>query len=160
MTENGEKNREAEEKLMRCEKEREEYLNGWKRAQADFINYKNDESKRLEELLKFGQENILMEIISIADSVNLAISSLEKTGGVDRGIYMIKAQIDNFLKRHGIEKISAKQGDAFNPALHEAITAIEATNKPSNTITIIEEIENGYILHGKVVKPAKVKVNK
>jgi len=151
----------SEEQLMKCEKERNEYLNGWKRAQADFINYKNEETKRMEEILKFGQENILMEIISIADSFDLAVASLEKseqkTDGLAQGLSMIKLQIEELLKRNGIEKISANTGESFNPAVHEAVFA-EKSDKPAGII--IEEVEKGYILNKKVIKPAKVKVSK
>ena len=135
----------------------EEYLNGWKRAQADLINYKKDEAGRLEGGLKFGNESILMEIISVTDSFDFALASMEKTGPVEKGICLIKTQIDDLLKRHGIEKIFAKAGDVFNPAMHEAIATAEVSEQSG---TIVEEIESGYTLHGKVVRPARVRVSK
>lgn len=155
--ENKEEPTELSEKLNLCEKEREEYLNGWRRAKADLINYKKEEMQRLEEVVKFGNEEILKECIVTLDNFGLAIAALEKAGPVEKGVYLIKAQIGNLLRKHGVERIAAASGQPFNPAQHEAIVTVESDN-PSGTI--VEEIETGYTLHGKVIRPSKVKVSK
>ncbi|MBI4119280.1 MAG: nucleotide exchange factor GrpE [Parcubacteria group bacterium] len=155
--ENKEEPTELSEKLNLCEKEREEYLNGWRRAKADLINYKKEEMQRLEEVVKFGNEEILKECIVTLDNFGLAIAALEKAGPVEKGVYLIKAQIGNLLRKHGVERIAVASGQPFNPAQHEAIVTVESDN-PSGTI--VEEIETGYTLHGKVIRPSKVKVSK
>src|SRR5882724_2424458 len=64
--------------LAECEKKRDEYLAGWQRAKADFLNYKKDEAMRLQEFMKYGHEEFMRELIGVLDSFDLAISYLEK----------------------------------------------------------------------------------
>lgn len=153
-----EKKGDEEDKLAQCEKEREEYLNGWKRAKADLINYKKGEAERLEAITKFANETLLRDLIIILDSFTMAISALEKTGETEKekGIFLIKSQLEETLKRYGLERIHVAVDEPFNPAFHEAV-ATAKTDKPAGII--VEEIEPGYTLHGKVIRPARVKVN-
>lgn len=158
--EEGKKDVKAEESdLEQFKKQAEEYLGGWKRAKADLINYKKDEFQRLEEVAKFAGEDLIRELITILDSFDLSIVAMEKTqdGKVEKGVYLIRLQLEDLLKKRGLERIKAKVGDAFNPALHEAIGTM-ASEGPEGTIA--EEVERGYALHGKVLRPARVKVSK
>ena len=79
-------------------KERDEYLDGWQRARAELINYKKDELKRFQEMAKFANESVLREIIAVLDSFDLALMALEKDGKAEKGIYLIKAQLEDILK--------------------------------------------------------------
>ncbi|MCX6702390.1 MAG: nucleotide exchange factor GrpE [Candidatus Wolfebacteria bacterium] len=142
----------SNEELLKCQKEKEEYLDGWKRAKAELINYKKDEIKRLEEVLKFGQESLIKEILVVLDSFDLAIIS---EGG--EGLRLIKQQLEDVLKKNGLERIKIEAGEIFNPALHEAVSEVES-DKPSGAI--VEESGKGYLLNGKVVRPARVVVAK
>ncbi|MEK9154731.1 MAG: nucleotide exchange factor GrpE [Patescibacteria group bacterium] len=146
-----------ENEFLRCQKEREEYLNGWKRAKAELINYKKDEAKRFETIAKFSNESLIRELLLVLDSFDLALSSLEKNGNVDKGIYLILSQLNDVMKQNGLEKVNVIIGEIFNPKYHEAIVSIDS-DKPHGTI--IEEIEKGYFLNGKLIKPARVKVSK
>ncbi|MBI1839207.1 MAG: nucleotide exchange factor GrpE, partial [Candidatus Colwellbacteria bacterium] len=65
------------EELENISKERDEYLDGWRRSKADLVNYKKDEFKRLEEMAKFGNVDIIKELISVLDSINLGMLALE-----------------------------------------------------------------------------------
>jgi len=154
-------NDELKKKLEACEKERDEYLNGWKRAKADFINAQKDEAKRFEEILKFGQTELIKELITTLDSFDLAIAALEKDGTATKeaakGLYLIRSQIEDVLKKRGLERMVIKVGQLFDPSLQEAIGEIES-DQPAGTI--IEEIERGYLLHGRVIRPARVKISK
>lgn len=148
----------AKAEVEDVKRQRDEYLNGWKRAKADLLNYQKDEAKRLEEIAKFGAEDLLREITRILDSLNLAFASLEKSGGkVDEGLILIRKGIVDVLGRRGVEKIEAKIGDEYNPSLHEAIGMKEA-GEGDQSGTIAEVIEEGYKLHDYVLKPARVKV--
>jgi molecular chaperone GrpE len=146
-----------EEKLAECEARRDEYLAGWQRAKADFINYKKEELARLEEVAKYANEALISELISVMDSFDLGIASLERQGPVEKGIYMIRVQIQDLLKKHGLERIIVKQGDPFNPSFHEIIGEAESGQAPN---AVVEEIEAGYTLYGKVLRPARVKVSR
>ena len=72
-----------EEKLAETKKQRDEYLAGWQRAKADFLNYKKDEARRFEELIRFANEDILEEFIGVLDRFDLALAALEKAGPVE-----------------------------------------------------------------------------
>ena len=142
--------------LEECKKQAEEYLNNWKRERADFINYKKDEAKRMEEFLKFSTEGIIMELIDVIDGIEVARNNLpdskelkEWTGGFDSSL----DKLDKFLKKFGIEKINVA-GSSFDPLLHEAV---EVQDKDGDKI---EEIRPGYTMHGKVIRPTRVKIIK
>ncbi len=143
--------------LARCQKERDEYLAGWQRARADFLNYKKDEVKRFEEIVRFSNEELLKELIGVLDSFDLGLAALEKEGKAEKGIYMIRSQLEDILKQHGLERIQLKVGDKFDPATSETIAESES-DKPAGEV--IEIIEVGYRLNGKLLRPARVKVSK
>ncbi len=149
--------RDEKEELSKCRKERDEYLEGWKRAKADLVNYKRDEEKRFEALVKFGHEAMIRDLLTTLDSLDLAIVSVASAGKDAQGFYLIRAQLEDILKKHGLEKMKVSAGDQFDPAIHDAIS-VEESEKPGNTI--IEEVEKGYILNGRIIRAAKVKVAK
>ena len=137
-------------------KQAEEYLNNWKRERADFINYKKDEGKRMEEFLKFSTGGIIMELIGVIDEIETARKNLPEseelkkwTDGFDGSL----DKLDKFLKKFGVEKIKVK-GEKFDPVQHEAV---EVQDKDGEKM---EEIRSGYTMHGKVIRPARVRIIK
>lgn len=148
--------KDLKEKLELCEKERDEYLNGWRRTKADFTNFKQEEIQRLEEVVKYGNVDIMKDMISVLLSFDLALQSLEDAKSKE-GIERIRNQLIEILKRRGLQKIKVVIGDKFNPQFHEALQQDEAQGEPE---IILEELSCGYTLHGKVIKTAKVKVAK
>lgn len=145
------------EALEKCERGKSEYLAGWQRAKADFINYKKDELRRLEEVARYGNEELISELITVLDNFDLGLSALEKAGPVEKGVYMIRSQIEDILKKRGLEKIHIKIGELFDPAVSEAIAEAESDKPPG---TVLEEIEPGYRLYDKILRPSRVKVSK
>lgn len=143
--------------LEKCMRERDEYLDGWKRAKADFINYKKEESERLVTVARFSNESLVSELISVLDSFDLGISVLENNKAAQKGMSLIKLQLGDVLKKYGLRKISVVLGEAFDPKEQEAIGEVFSEYDPGS---ITEEIESGYILHGKILRPAKVKISK
>ena len=102
-------------------------------------------------------------LITTLDAFNLAVASLKKNGTNDEGIRMIKTQLEDALKRHGLEKLIVSVGQQFDPTLQEAIAEVEIspTSSPQiNSGQIVEEVEAGYTLNGKLIRPARVKVAK
>lgn len=141
-----------------CKKERDEYLDGWRRAKADLINYKKEETERLAGFLKNGNENIIRDLLSVLDSFNLGIMATEKTSPeVMKGMLLIKTQLEDTLRRHGLEKLAVAKGDMFNPAHHEAIGEMHS-EYPDGAVA--EEVESGYKLYDKVIRAARVRVSK
>ncbi len=146
--------------LKECQEKREEYLNGWKRAKADLINYKKEESARLADIAKWTRQNFVLGLLSIADSFELAakqISAEERENESVKGLLMIKAQLEDFLKANGVKAIDAV-GQKFNPEFHEAAQMEGCEGEESGTI--IEETQKGYMIDGCLLRPAKVKVAK
>jgi molecular chaperone GrpE len=147
-----------EEETERLRREREEYLAGWQRAKADFINYKKDEAQRLQELAKYQLEDVVHDLISVLDNFDLGLAALEKQGPVEKGIYMIRTQLEDLLKKRGLQRIPIRPGDAFDPGIAEAIAEADSDDHPPGSI--LEVIEAGYKLHGKILRPVRVKVVK
>ncbi len=142
--------------LELCMKKCDEYLDGWKRAKADFLNYKKEEGERISELIKFGNESIMSDLITVLDSFNLGIS-LSNDETAKKGMMLIKVQMEDILKRYGLEKISVEHGGSFDPKMQEAVDEI-VSEYPEGSVA--EEIEKGYVLNGKVIRPIKVKLSK
>ncbi len=149
--------------ISKIQKERDEYLNGWKRQRAEFINYKKDEAKRLEELTRFANEKLINKIIPIMDSFDLAKQSLisnkkdtdQEMDKYLKGICLIQGQLEEVLVGEGVE-IVGKEGEKFDPSFHEAVKEVDGS--PPGIIK--EVIGRGYILNGRVIRPARVVVTK
>jgi len=138
-------------------KQCDEYLEGWKRAKADLINYKKDEAKRVDAVIKFANENIISDMIDVLDAFDLALGTLQDDSKAQKGVYLIRTKLEDILKRYGLEKVAVAVGDQFDPSLHDAVASVES-DKPSGTVT--EEVECGYMLHGKLIRATRVKVAK
>lgn len=135
------------EELKVCQQEKGDYLAGWQRAKADFINARKDEEKAKDEFIKFAAGNILKEMLAIADS-------LEMSGSADsKAIYN---QILDIFKKYGVTKIESV-GVKFDTAYHEALEQVEVAEKEKDGI-VLEELQKGYTIHNRVLRPSKVKV--
>lgn len=136
-------------------KERNDYLDGWQRARAELVNYKRDESKRLDDLMKFANGTLIRDLIMVIDNFDLAIAAMQRHGDVEKGIYLIKAQLEDILKQYGLERMGIEIGQLFDPAVHEAVASVKSELASGS---VVEEVERGYYLHGKLLRPARVKV--
>jgi molecular chaperone GrpE len=145
-----------DQELQELKAKCDEYLAGWQRAKADFANYRRDELARFDEIAKYASEDLMKELITVIDNFDLAIATLEKTGAVERGIYMIRTQLEDALKKRGLVKVSAEIGKPFDPSFEEAIAEAPSEHPEG---TVIEEIEAGYKLHEKIVRPARVRIS-
>ena len=147
-------------KLEDCQKLKDEYLAGWQRERAELLNYKREEMERIGEILKYADVGLILKILPILDNFEIAekkiSENLEKDESV-KGILQIKNQIQDFLKSQGVEEIKCL-GEKFDPNFMEIVETIEAKDK--NSGIIVEEIQKGYSLHSKVLRPAKVKIRK
>src|SRR3989338_227355 len=107
-----------DDKLKKCEAERQEYLDGWKRARADFINFQKDEAKRFEAFAKFASADVIEELILVLDSFDLAIAGSTrsphaehaKTDGDTKGMFMVRSQLEDILKKRGLAAIQVTPG--------------------------------------------------
>ena len=146
------------EKLVKCEKQRDEYLEMSKRLKADFVNLKNDTDGQIQRTREFANEMIIMQMLPVSDSMELALKhtpdDLKENDWV-KGILSVKGQLNGIFKMYGVEEI-ASVGEKFDPNLHEAI-AQEDSDKEEDII--LEELQKGYRMKGRMLRPAKVKVS-
>ncbi len=136
-------------KLKECQKEKEEYLTQAQRARADLINFRRRQEEALGELRKYGQENLIRELLPVLDSLRIGTKENE-------GIRQIKEQLEIIFKKYGLKEIKA-EGEKFNPEFHEAIERVKSKKEEG---IIIEEVQKGYLLGEKVLRVSKVKVAK
>lgn len=150
------------QELKKCSKEREEYLNGWKRERADFLNYKKDEKARIEKVNKLAQIEALKPFLDILDSFERAEKQITqdlKDNPIIRGFLGIKKQIRDLISKYHIVEIDTQEGMEFDPKFCEAIEIIE-TKDPQKDHKIAEIVSKGYIFEDLVLRPHKVKVFK
>ena len=161
----------ASTELEELQKKADEYLNSWKRAAADLINYKKEEMERMATLASYAKESILFEVLPIFDSFYLAEKHANKldlpagqAGNVGmlewaKGFSQIKNQIAEFLKKAGIVEIEV-MGQKFDPNSMEIVAAsAEGSGEPKEEV-VVEELQKGYKMGERVLRPAKVKVSK
>lgn len=142
------------EKLKKCGTEKQEYLAGWQRAKADFINARKEEEKNRYEFIKFSEQNLILELLVLLDSFDELFKHVQN----DEGIKNIYRQFMDILKSRGVETIETI-GKNFNPEEHESVgeIAIDSEEKEGK---IIEETRKGYKMHDKIIRPAQVKIGK
>lgn len=151
---------ELEKQLEECKKQNEEYLNGWKRARADYLNFRNEESDRVAVLANMVREEAAVQILPLLDNFILVESKLPESLKKDpnvAGIIQLKAQLLELLKSYGVEEIRCLE-EKFDPTVHEVIQEIEVEGKESGTV--VEELKKGYRINGRVLRPVKVRVAK
>jgi len=145
-------------KLEETEKLKGEYLKGWQRERAEFLNYRMEEEKRFEEFFERKKEKLILEFLPILDNFEIAQKNVENEKDPKiEGFLQIKKQILEFLKKLGLEEIKTEK-EKLNLLEHEVVEEVETDE--FETGTIIEEVQKGYKLNGKVIRPAKVKIAK
>jgi len=149
-----------EKEIKQCKKMRDEYLAGWQRAKADFLNYQKENSKRIEMALSSTKIEWILKMLEIHDNLERAREHVPKElKDIDwvKGVLQIENQFHSFFKENGVQRIDP-EGEKFDPHFHEAVGQIEIKGKESGTIA--EVLEKGYILNGRIIRPAKVKIIK
>ncbi|MGB9706879.1 MAG: nucleotide exchange factor GrpE [Microgenomates group bacterium] len=121
--------------------------NKWKRALADYDNLRKRVEKEKEEFIKYAGERILKKFLEVYDDLRVCESFLK-----DKGLSLICARFEEILKSEGVKRISA-EGKDFDP---QKMEAIEVAEGPENKV--LEVVQDGWEMEGKVLRPAKVKV--
>ena len=140
------------------EKEKaENYLANWQRVQADFANYKRRVEQEKTEIVEFANSTLILSLLSIMDDFERAFDSfppeLAKSNWIE-GINLIYNKLENIIKERGLAEIKAK-GELFDAHLHEAVM-----NQEGKEGIVIEEIQKGYKLKNRIIRPSKVVVGK
>jgi len=145
----------VKKQLKSCQTERAEYLAGWQRAKADLINYKKEQEEKNSNTFKFANENLIIELLPILDSFELALKHPPVGGQANDGVKQLYNQLKSILKSNGVEEIKSV-GEKFNPGFHESV----GETKKGKSGMIVEEIQKGYKLNNKIIRPSKVKISK
>ena len=128
------------------------------RERADLENYRKRTQKEKEELLKYGNESLLLEILPILDNMERALThaSEETQPGVVEGVRLTYGMLLATLKKFGVVPLEVARGDAFDPALHHAVHQMECDDVAPNTIA--EVLQGGYLLNDRLLRAAMVSV--
>lgn len=138
--------------------ERDQYFDQWKRTQAELENFRKRSQRELELALRYSNVPLIRELLPALDNLNRSIQAAEQTGNVEellQGLKMIQSQFDQVFGNHSATPIKAV-GEPFDPNLHEALQQIPTDEHPP--MTVLQEVERGYVLHDRVIRPSKVLV--
>ncbi len=145
-------------KLGEKEKEAAANYDRYLRSVADFDNYKKRAIKDKADAIKYGNEEIIKDILPFMDSLDRALE--HDTGDIKAfkdGVALIQDQLLCCLKKHGVERIDAA-GKDFDPNFHEALMQMDSGEHDENKI--VSEMEKGYLLNGRLLRPSRVCVCK
>lgn len=145
--------------LETAQKEAADSKNQYAYLRAEFDNYKKNTHKEQLRLIRFGAENLLLDILKIADLFDIALQTKitpENCDTVYSGFKMTAEEMSRSLENHGLKVILATDG-TFDPHLHEAIGSEDSQSVPEGNI--IKEVKRGYTLHDKVIRPSQVIVS-
>ncbi len=149
-----------DDKPIDSQAEIERLTNSLARTQADFENFRKRQAETQENFLKFANSQLILEILPVIDNFHRAFQHIPENLKNDQwvtGVLAIEKQFLQTLEKLGVQKIETT-GKKADPKIHEIISAIEKEKTEKDTI--VEEIEAGYLLNGKVLRPAKVMVQK
>jgi len=156
-----ETSKDLEERLRAAEAKAEECHNKYLRLYAEFENYKKRSAREMQDIKKYANEELLKAMLSVVDNLELAIrASNEHTkdqNGIVEGIDMTLKHILSILEKYHVKPIDSV-GKPFDPRYHEALLQEESDEHPENTV--INELQKGYMLYDRLLRPAVVAVSK
>ena len=144
-------NEKSAEDLLAEEKDR--YI----RLYAEFENYKKRTSREKMEFFQYANQDLMISLLAVLDDFERALKEIAKNGNEAdlRGVELIYQKLKSKLEEKGLNVIQVQQGDDFNVDFHEAVTQIPAPS-PELKGKVVDVIENGYQLHDRVIRFAKV----
>jgi len=131
------------------------------RVLAELENTKKRLHREKEEFVRYASEAVVRGLLPIIDSLDQALVAVDKQSdpqAVIKGVQLIHRQLLGLLEKEGVKRIPTV-GESFDPHRHEAVAQVEAADGAADE-TVVEEVQVGYTLHGKVLRPAMVKVAK
>lgn len=148
------------QKLKKCEQEKQEYLEGWQRTKADFVNNQKQNEKEKEEFIKFATQNLISELLPSLDNFKSALETqiTESTSTEWRkGVENTYKEFKKILSQNGLEEINPEPHSKFDPNLHDAVN-LEEVNDQEEDGKVTAVMQKGFKLNGRVIRAAKVKV--
>lgn len=149
----------SEDNYESKQKELDEMKDLLLRTQANFDNFRKQSEKRAEEERKMVAKTLILDILPVMDNFELALKNVDTTtNNIEdflKGVELIYSQLFSVLRDYGITVVES-EGKEFDPIIHEALIKVES-NLPENFV--VEEFQKGYMLNGKIIRTAKVKVS-
>jgi len=132
------------------------------RMQAEFENFRRRTLKEKQDTFKYGNQNLVKDLLSSVDNLDRAIAHGEESGDGDfqsllKGVELVRREVMGALAKHGVEVIEA-EGAVFDPAVHEAMAHIESAEVAPNTV--LQVLQSGFLLRDRMLRPARVVVAK
>jgi molecular chaperone GrpE len=146
-------------KLTEAEQARDQNLDLAKRTQAEFENYQKRSQRDSAQALRFAQMPLAFDILTALDNLDRAVAAAQQageTGPLVQGVAMVQSQLLDVFRRHGVTRLDA-QGKPFDPNYHEAVMQQPSKDHPLGTV--LQVLEQGYQLHDRVLRPARVIVS-
>lgn len=147
-------------KLKEAEEKAASYLDSWQRDKADFINIRKRDEQAQKEFIKFANEKLILEIIPVLDSFDMALLNKEALKNVPnewlKGVEYIHSQLISVLENNGVKRIYPLH-EKFDPTRDEAMTTVKVENEKDED-KVMEIIQTGYEYNGKIIRTVKVKV--
>ena len=151
---------ELEEKLQAAQEEAKESYDRFLRISAEFENYKKRSIREMEDFRKFANELLIKELLSVVDNLERAITSTDNKGNsgdnVVEGVDLILKEILKVFERFKVSEIDCIE-KPFDPSFHQAVMREENDDYPENTV--VKELQKGYLLHDRLLRPAMVAVS-
>lgn len=149
-------------RLKEAESAKQEYLTGWQRAKADFINTRKKDEESNREFAKFAKSSLVLEMIPVLDSFDMAFANKKSWEKLPeewrRGVEHIKSQLLSVLGAQGLKELQTI-GQPFNPSLEEAVGFID-TDKEENDGIVLQTLQKGYMFQEKLLRPARVMIGR
>ena len=154
-----EENAMLKEENERLRQEVEDWKDRYLRVLADFDNYRKAQEQRWKLAVDTANERLIRDLLVVLDHFEQALRAMENAQDVEavrKGVEMIFRQLQDILAREGLERVDGV--GQFDPALHEALDVVERPDLPDGAI--VEVLQPGYRLKGKLLRPARVRVNR
>jgi molecular chaperone GrpE len=151
---------ELQEALAAREAEAQANYDKYLRQAADMENYRKRTQKEKEELLKYGNESLVMEILPAIDNMEraLAHASDETMASIVEGVRLTLTMLQGALKKFGVTPIETAKGTPFDPNFHQAMCQVEDAELGPNCV--VDEMQKGYLLNDRLLRPSMVTVSK
>jgi molecular chaperone GrpE len=145
-------------RVSELEKQVSDEKNAHLRALADYQNYRRRSDEQRREAQQFANRELVLGLLPVLDNFERALAAAGKNQNYEAligGVSLTMRQLQDYLTKHGVEPIEAV-GQEFDPNFHEAVMRVEDSEHPENTV--VEEVQKGYKMHNRVLRPTMVKV--
>jgi len=139
----------------------EEHLDQWRRTAADFANYRKRQDKERQDQISWARANLLLSFLPVLDDLERALDELPEEAAESNwssGIELVVRKMHAVLAKAGLQEIEVEAGQLFDPNFHEAVLYEENTAYPEGSV--VQVLQKGYTLDGKVLRAAMVSVSK